>query len=842
MSYASGTLGRWIASFTVVASLLPAWACSDDDEKTKEAPPPTVVVDTTMQPRAATIPGIDGGAPRPVASAAGSSGPAADFVADEMIVGTSDPAMLEAVRVRWNGTVLTTLDFGAAGYAGLKTYYLLRIDPTGADVSRIGDDMKTLDQNAHGEHRVSSEAAMSLMAAIAEERMRGDVEVAANWIATSASFDTRSTADSPTGFGDSAASWTPNIYEQPGFRRGDAQDIGVGEAWRAMSVAGRFANKVKVVIMDGGFKANEDVPATTRIEPPTGWDRPNPSTCTGGTPCNWHGTGVAQIAFGAVDNGFGAAGVAAPVADPILVPSPSLDFMQIFAFVVRGVPALLGGHRIVNISGGTGIGAGWYVLTFGALDAIAAGVRLSDTLIVAAAGNDSQDVDAIDCLDILGNRIACWEGTVWIPCELPGVVCVGGLRYDSVAHDSGSNRHGDDESNATVDIHAPYWNWIGPDPDVAASGPNSAQLIAGTSGASPFVAGVAALVWAAKPSLSAGEVEEVLYRTAHSDVGPIKRRVNAYAAVRDALGGNTAPFVQLLTPATGSTYSRGRVSVPLALTLEDDNPSAVQVTWTSSIDGVIGTGTLVSTNSLSAGTHTITATIVDGGVTQTRTTTITIVNDPPLVQIVQPRSDPWNAYETQLVRFTATATDLNEIDAIPPERVTWYLGGLPGAGGSEFGGGNTATYTVPDGTTADFQVCVVGESSEGLTSNDCMTINPQPEPDNFPPDVQITFPSQGQEFVVDGDGDADVVMSAVGNDPELDTVTFTWYVRRQTGPGTWTPYQATTPATGASVSFGFTGNCGSTWEILVSGCDEGTGGSGPACTDYVITITVDELC
>ena len=43
-----------------------------------------------------------------------------------------------------------------------------------------------------------------------------------------------------------------------------------------------------------------------------------------------------------------------------------------------------------------------------------------------------------------------------------------------------------------------------------------------------------------------------------------------------------------------------------------------------------------------------------------------------------------------------------------------------------------------------------------------------------------------------------IVADIVGNDPELDTVTFTWYVRRQTGPGTWTPYQATTPATGAS--------------------------------------------
>ncbi|HSI05997.1 MAG TPA: S8/S53 family peptidase, partial [Myxococcota bacterium] len=665
-------------------------------------------------------------------------------------------SLLEAVRVRWNGTVLTEIDFIGAGVTGMKNYYLMRIDASSADTSRIADDMLAVEPNAHGEHRVSSQAAMKLLAAISEERTRGDVEVAANWIVTSASFQTRSAADSPTGYGADGWAWTPNIYQQPGFRRGDAQDIGVGEAWRAMEAAGRFSNKVKVVIMDGGFQPNDDVPLGTRIEPPTGWNRPNPSTCTGGSTCNWHGTGVAQIAFGALDNGFGAAGTAAPVADPILVPSPALDFLQILQFIFRGVPALVGGQRIVNISGGTGIGAGWYALTFGALDAIAAGLRLNNTLIVAAAGNDSQDVDDIDCLDIFGEIISCWEGTVWIPCELPGVVCVGGLQYDSANHDSGSNRHGADESANSVDIHAPYWNWIGPNPDDAASGPNSAQLIAGTSGASPFVAGVAALIWASKPSASAGEVERILYETAHPDVGPIIRRVNAYAAVREALGGNTAPFVQLLTPTAGSSFPRRRASVPLLLTMEDDNPSGVTVTWTSNIDGTIGTGTSTATTSLSAGTHTITATIVDGGVTQTRTTTVTIFNEDPFVEIVNPRTATYGAFEQQLVRFTARSNDLNELAAIPDADLTWHLGS---PGGALLGSGHTATYTVPDGQTANFQVCAVAESSAGLVSNDCVTIDPSTEPDNMPPDVVITFPEENANFVVDGDGDADLVLS-----------------------------------------------------------------------------------
>jgi len=124
-----------------------------------------------------------------------------------------------------------------------------------------------------------------------------------------------------------------------------------------------------------------------------------------------------------------------------------------------------------------------------------------------------------------------------------------------------------------------------------------------------------------------------------------------------------------------------------------------------------------------------------------------------------------------------------------------------------------------------------------------VTIDPQPIPANFPPDVRITFPATGSSFLVDGDGDADIVLSAEGSDYEdASNVTFQWYARRSTGPGTWGPFVDV--GTGASPAYGFSGGtCGETYEVLVSGCDAGTGSGGtPTCTDYSIVITIDTVC
>jgi hypothetical protein len=105
-----------------------------------------------------------------------------------------------------------------------------------------------------------------------------------------------------------------------------------------------------------------------------------------------------------------------------------------------------------------------------------------------------------------------------------------------------------------VDLFAPYWVLIGADPDSPA---NAVRWMGGTSFSSPFVAGVAALVWAADPGLRADEVEAILLRTAITSSDPtVGRYVDAFAAVVDALGFTPDP------PQIPSGYLTRQVVVP----------------------------------------------------------------------------------------------------------------------------------------------------------------------------------------------------------------------------------------------------------------------------------------
>lgn len=100
--------------------------------------------------------------------------------------------------------------------------------------------------------------------------------------------------------------------------------------------------------------------------------------------------------------------------------------------------------------------------------------------------------------------------------------------------------------------------------------------VSGTSFASPITAGVLALMMAARPSLSSGTVESLLYRTAQ-DLGAAGRdpsfgygRVNAAAAVQAALTtvetvDSTAPGASVTAPLPASTVS-GLVAVNVSAT------------------------------------------------------------------------------------------------------------------------------------------------------------------------------------------------------------------------------------------------------------------------------------
>jgi len=85
-----------------------------------------------------------------------------------------------------------------------------------------------------------------------------------------------------------------------------------------------------------------------------------------------------------------------------------------------------------------------------------------------------------------------------------------------------------------------------------------------------------------------------------------------------AVGGggpvNTAPTVTITSPTDGSTVTAGTsVSFSGTATDTEDGDLSASLSWSSDLDGNIGSGASFSTSGLSTGVHTITASVTDSG-------------------------------------------------------------------------------------------------------------------------------------------------------------------------------------------------------------------------------------
>jgi hypothetical protein len=93
---------------------------------------------------------------------------------------------------------------------------------------------------------------------------------------------------------------------------------------------------------------------------------------------------------------------------------------------------------------------------------------------------------------------------------------------------------------------------------------------------------------------------------------------------------NTAPVVSIVSPANGATFASGTAISFSGTAIDTESGNLTSsLTWTSSLDGPIGSGGSFS-RTLTSGTHTITASVTDpGGLTGSKTVSITVSNTPP---------------------------------------------------------------------------------------------------------------------------------------------------------------------------------------------------------------------
>jgi hypothetical protein len=130
------------------------------------------------------------------------------------------------------------------------------------------------------------------------------------------------------------------------------------------------------------------------------------------------------------------------------------------------------------------------------------------------------------------------------------------------------------------------------------------------------------------------------------------------------------PRAEILMPGAGQTeYTQGESITFAGIHIgEDTCGAACSYTWSSSLDGVLGTGVSISRNNLSAGQHIIEFTFSDGkGTIMTAKKDITIKPSSLQARIVLPAAETFYN-ETDNIPFNASVSG-----GVPPYTYSWRL-------------------------------------------------------------------------------------------------------------------------------------------------------------------------
>jgi subtilisin family serine protease len=177
---------------------------------------------------------------------------------------------------------------------------------------------------------------------------------------------------------------------------------------------------------------------------------------------------------------------------------------------------------------------------------------------------------------------------------------------------------------------------------------------------------------------------------------------------------NHAPTAAISSPTNSATFVQG-ASVAFAGTGSDQEDGALagsSLTWTSSRDGQIGTGTSFSKSNLSVGSHVITLTARDSqGMTGTATRTITItapVNQAPVARFTWTCGAPGTR--------NCTVNGSSSTDDVAVVSYTWDWGN--GKSETHVGSSSGNTWS----TSGTFNVTLTVKDGSGLTGAVTQTI------------------------------------------------------------------------------------------------------------------------
>ena len=274
-----------------------------------------------------------------------------------------------------------------------------------------------------------------------------------------------------------AGSTTPALADQVRERQYWLQELGIQQAWQITRGAG-----VRIAIIDTGIDGSHQDLAGAVVG---GADFSGLGTADGQTPVGSdrrHGTMVASLAAGRGNN----------VTDGVIGSAPEAQLLSLsMSFgggdispddqIARAVRwAVDNDADIISLS-----------LTRNTRDWPESWDRAfryafdNDVVVIAAAGNRGSGTEAVGA-----------------PATMPGVLTIGGINREGLASQTASSQ------GITIGVMAPSEGLVGAIPG------GGYVAWSGTSGATPIVAGIAALVRAAYPDLDAANVINRILQTA----------------------------------------------------------------------------------------------------------------------------------------------------------------------------------------------------------------------------------------------------------------------------------------------------------------------------------------
>jgi thermitase len=343
------------------------------------------------------------------------------------------------------------------------------------------------------------------------------------------------------------------IPDDPGYvNQWGLPKISAPQAWDIISTTGGAG--VVIAIVDSGIDlTHPDFACADKLVP--GYDFVNGD----GDPQddNGHGSHVAGIASACSDNTIGVAGVAWTAS---LMPVKILDASGSgsFANLASGITyAVDHGANIINLSLGAANGS----------QVMADAIQYAEdqgVLIAAAAGNCAQG-GGTSCSGLINPPI--------YPAAYTSTVAVAATDVD--------------DSHASFSEIQPYVDVSAPGVSIYSTVPGDYWFKTGTSMATPFVSGLAALIWSLAPGLTLQEVRAQIESSA-DDLGQSGRddtfgygRINA----RRALKGLVKVRVSLASSVFIVDDQRGPLPASSQAELVSDNEQAV--TWTASVSPTV---------------------------------------------------------------------------------------------------------------------------------------------------------------------------------------------------------------------------------------------------------------